>query len=278
MFYHIIIHVTGVDEWILTNRTRDEVLSNFICPFIKKEITIIDGAIFNMSSYGIMEIYRTDHPIDSEWPIKKSDYDHTKDKKKFADSEIVAAHFYDKDLQSKLKEIATDVSGELYKEAIILIKSGEYEELRNRIEKEKREKYSFFICPFDDKEINHNYEYVIKPMVEKHQYKIQRADEISHTNLVTTEILNAISRSDFIVADLTHEKPNCYYEIGFAHSLGRPVIILAKEGTNRHFDISGYRWNYWKDYKDLKTKLEKELDELLKRISSRDQRKPLVRD
>lgn len=276
MFYHIIYGITGVDNWLHANQARDEVISNFVCPFIEKETTIKYGAIFNMSSFSNMVIYRTDHPIDSEWPIKKSDY--TKDKEKFADSEIVADYYYDKDLESKLKEIATDVTEELYKEAVILIKSGEYEELRNRIEKEKREKYSFFICPFDDKEIDHNYEYVIKPMVEKHQYKIQRADEISHTNLITTEILNAISRSDFIVADLTHEKPNCYYEIGFAHSLGRPVIILAKEGTNRHFDISGYRWNYWKDYKDLKTKLEKELDELLKRISSKDQRKPLVRD
>lgn len=276
MFYHIIYGITGVDNWLHANQARDEVISNFVCPFIEKETTIKYGAIFNMSSFSNMVIYRTDHPIDSEWPIKKSDY--TKDKEKFADSEIVADYYYDKDLESKLKEIATYVTEELYKEAVILIKSGEYEELRNRIEKEKREKYSFFICPFDDKEIDHNYEYVIKPMVEKHQYKIQRADEISHTNLITTEILNAISRSDFIVADLTHEKPNCYYEIGFAHSLGRPVIILAKEGTNRHFDISGYRWNYWKDYKDLKTKLEKELDELLKRISSKDQRKPLVRD
>lgn len=274
MFYHVRIYINGDIDWFHTNNARDEVISNFICPFIEKEITLKYGAIFNMSSVWSIVIYRTDHLIDSEWPIKKSDYT----KEKFADSEIVADHYYDKDLESKLKEIATDVTGELYKEAIILIKSGEYEELRNRIEKEKREKYSFFICPFDDEEIDHNYEYVIKPMVEKHQYKIQRADEISHTNLITTEILNAISRSDFIVADLTHEKPNCYYEIGFAHSLGRPVIILAKEGTNRHFDISGYRWNYWKDYKDLKTKLEKELDELLKRISSKDQRKPLVRD
>lgn len=129
----------------------------------------------------------------------------------------------------------------------------------------KKKNTRFFVCPFDDAEIDHNYEYVIKPTVEKYQYKIQRVDEISHTGLITTEILNAISKSDFIVADLTNEKPNCYYEIGFAHALGKSVIILAKEGTKQHFDISGYKWIFWKDYKDLKIKFEKELNELLNR-------------
>lgn len=68
------------------------------------------------------------------------------------------------------------------------------------------------------------------------------------------------------MADLTDAKPNCYYEIGYAHALGKPVIIIAKEGTARHFDISTYKWNFWTDYKDLKPKFETELKATLRSL------------
>jgi len=80
---------------------------------------------------------------------------------------------------------------------------------------------------------------------------------------ITDVILSSINRSRFLVADLTDAKPNCYYEVGYAHALRKPVIILAKEGTTRHFDISTYKWNYWIDYKDLKPKFEAELKAVL---------------
>lgn len=143
MFYHIVVGITGLTNWINKNKTRDELLSTFICPFIEKEITIVDGAIFNMSSFGNLTIYKTDRPIDSEWPIKKSDFiEESFGKKEFVD------YKYKQALQDKLEEIATDVTEELYKEAINLIKSGKYEELRDRIEREKKEKYSFFCMSF----------------------------------------------------------------------------------------------------------------------------------
>lgn len=73
-------------------------------------------------------------------------------------------------------------------------------------------------------------------------------------------------RSRFVVADLTDERQNCYYEVGYAHALGKPVIILAKDGTPRHFDVAANKWNYWTDYTDLKPKFEKELLALLESI------------
>jgi nucleoside 2-deoxyribosyltransferase len=61
------------------------------------------------------------------------------------------------------------------------------------------------------------------------------------------------------VADLTGERPNSYYETGFAHALGKPVILLAQTGTSRHFDIAGYQWHYWNTSEDLKPKFDKVL-------------------
>ena len=58
---------------------------------------------------------------------------------------------------------------------------------------------------------------------------------------IKKEIRDAI----FVIADLTDERPSCYFEAGFAEALGRPVIYVAsKQSVSRpgtdtkiHFDI-----------------------------------------
>ncbi len=175
----------------------------------------------------------------------------------------------DGDTVRVLEEQANHVSEQFYSEAITLIESGKYKEQRSKIVETIKGSYSFFICPLDNEEVLHNYEFVIKPTVRQFHFDIQKADEISHTGTITDAILSAINRSRFLVADLTDEKPNCYYEVGYAHALGKPVIILAKESTHRHFDISTYKWNFWKDYKDLKPKFEIELQSVLETFGSK---------
>ena len=44
-----------------------------------------------------------------------------------------------------------------------------------------------------------------------------------------------------IVADLTDSNPNVYYELGIAHGLRRPVILLTQDINELPFDLRGYR-------------------------------------
>jgi nucleoside 2-deoxyribosyltransferase len=37
-----------------------------------------------------------------------------------------------------------------------------------------------------------------------------------------------------VLADLTGERPSCYFEIGFAEALDRPIFLVAERGTNIH--------------------------------------------
>jgi hypothetical protein len=263
MFYHIRFGVTDVFSWPDTNKTREDVLSQILCPFINREITILGNELFNMSSFFSVTIFQSEKPVDSDWPVKKQDYMDKEGKPKEWDYQDAVLKAIEKDSE--------DVTQELYREALLLIETGKYKELREKIKESIKGKYSFFICPFDDNEVNHNYEFVIKPAIRQFQFDIQKADEISHTREITEVILSAISRSRFIVADLTDARPNCYYEVGYAHSLGKPVIILAKEGTERHFDISGYKWNHWSNYEDLKPKFEKELLAVLRDLGIKTQ-------
>ncbi len=265
MFYHMKIGVTGISSWIEKNKTRDEVLLQFICPYVNREVTVWDGRIFNMASCGYLMVFESDKPVDSDWPLKKADYSE--------EGKTEPEWNYEYDVAKKLKEVAKDVTQELYREAIGMLESGTYRELRAVLTRDAKGRDSFFVCPFDNKDVDHNYSFVIKPSVEKHQFRIQRADEISNTQTITESIVSAIGRARFIVADLTDAKPNCYYEVGYAHAIGKPVIILAKTGTTRHFDLAAHNWTHWDTYEDLKAKLDKRIDGVLSELGLLDQQR-----
>lgn len=76
-------------------------------------------------------------------------------------------------------------------------------------------------------------------------------------------IKQEIAASSFVVADLTDERPSCYFEVGYADALDVPVVYLAskdsvvnpKTPTKIHFDIHK-SVNYFVNMKQLREKLD----------------------
>lgn len=57
--------------------------------------------------------------------------------------------------------------------------------------------------------------------------------------------------------DLSHERPNVYFELGFARGLGKAVITIAREGTSIHFDVKDWTFISYIDSRLLERDLKK---------------------
>jgi hypothetical protein len=94
----------------------------------------------------------------------------------------------------------------------------------------------------------------------------KRADELPGSGLINQEVIELIEDAEFIICDLTHERPNVYYELGYAHGIGNErleILLIAKEKTNIHFDIAPMRVQYYKDIDHLRELLAKHLKAMI---------------
>ena len=98
----------------------------------------------------------------------------------------------------------------------------------------------FVLMPFADKYLE-VYEQVYKPVCESNSIKCWRVDEISRPGSITRDIVQGIIDSDIIIADLTSQNPNVFYELGIAHSVGNKTIMTCQSTIDVPFDIANYR-------------------------------------
>lgn len=121
----------------------------------------------------------------------------------------------------------------------------------------------FMAMSFDDstKTISETF----KKAINKCGYIPIRIDEKEHNNQIVPEILFEISRSKFVVVDITYPNYGAYYEAGYAEALGKEVIICCREDIfnsdgNPHFDIAQKSSIVWKDEEDLENRLCKRIE------------------
>ena len=105
------------------------------------------------------------------------------------------------------------------------------------------------------------YEKGIEPSIKDAGFNPLRIDRKDHINKIEDEIIAEIRRSRFLVADFTQGEDGArggvYYEAGFAHGLGIPVIFTCHKNSMKtlHFDIAHYSHIVWSSPVDLREKL-----------------------
>ena len=118
--------------------------------------------------------------------------------------------------------------------------------------------YAFVLMAMSDADpaLEDTYE-TIKRACRNVGVRAERVDEIQFAGQITEKILGSIEVAGIIIADLTHERPNVHYEIGYAHGHRKKVILIAKSGTPLHFDLQGMRVLFFKNMVQLQQQLEK---------------------
>ncbi|HJP19611.1 MAG: hypothetical protein CMD96_03550 [Gammaproteobacteria bacterium] len=91
----------------------------------------------------------------------------------------------------------------------------------------------------------------------------KRADQIEFTGDILQEVYKNIKDARMIIAEVTEHNANVFYELGYAHALNKPVILLTKDITKCPFDIAGFNHIVYKGIKDLEKKLTARLKALL---------------
>lgn len=106
----------------------------------------------------------------------------------------------------------------------------------------------------------------IKIVCEELGLVCRRSDEeFVPSQLVLPQIVRIILESEVVVAVLNGRNPNVFYEIGIAHSIGKPVLLLSDMSRNESspvpFDIQSIYSIVYNNPLELK-------EELRKRITS----------
>lgn len=214
MPFHAIATLSGNRQKTIPNRTEDQLLSQVVIPFISKGVITAKWGK-TTQSYQVLELRIYETP--SAW---------------------------DKRL------------GPLWE--LIRGKPNRYRRFEQKAQKllGKNRPRVFVVMPIqgekhgtqEDQRVYREYDerfVAVETVVGEHGGVAIRIDKEHPLEDLVGRIKKEIRDARFVIADLTDERPSCYFEAGYAEALPRPVIYIAskqsvlKPGTSTkiHFDI-----------------------------------------
>lgn len=104
-----------------------------------------------------------------------------------------------------------------------------------------------------------------------------RADDNTGAGFIIKEIVEGIEGAEFIICDLTHERPNVYYELGYAHGVGNQplnMLLIAKGETTLHFDIMPLRVRFYSSTEHLRAIISANLRQMMEQTRKRSEERP----
>jgi nucleoside 2-deoxyribosyltransferase len=120
-----------------------------------------------------------------------------------------------------------------------------------------------FAEPFDT-----FYREVIQQQAEAAGFEAVRIDEKAGPGVIFQDIQREIEQAEVVIAEITPVNPNVFYELGYAHALGKPTILLARRGAQLPFDIRSYRVVFYNDTIGGKPEVERSLRRHLAAIAA----------
>lgn len=158
------------------------------------------------------------------------------------------------------------------------IKRGRHEEEESAADAPKD--FCFVIMSFSgDPVLESYYDEAIERTVKELGLGCVRVDREHYKDRVSERIRDNIRRSVAIIVDLTEDRPNCYFEAGYAVALNeagrgdgvKPPIIFQRLNAPPkyepviHFDVQDYPFILYTTVGNLRTQLREKLKALLGR-------------
>lgn len=122
----------------------------------------------------------------------------------------------------------------------------------------------FVIMSFEETDDLLDYKAAVKQVCTEAGFEAVRTDSrpADNAHQIIDAIHDHIQTCGFVIADLTNERPNVYYEIGYAMGLNKKLILTSKKDESVHFDLHGYSRVEWSGSENLKKQLRPIVKEL----------------
>lgn len=86
------------------------------------------------------------------------------------------------------------------------------------------------------------YEEHVQSIAQRLGFSIHRSDDLFTENAIIKDIWSSIYSTRLIIADCTGRNPNVFYELGIAHTLGRPAVMVTQQTQDIPFDVRDRRF------------------------------------
>lgn len=125
----------------------------------------------------------------------------------------------------------------------------------------------FMVMQFDDQN-NDLYADVVREICTSKEYDLNvvKADEIYGPGIIISDITKSINESKIVIAEITQGNSNVFYEVGYAHALNKPTILIAQKDTKLPFDVSPFRILFYENTIAGKKRVEEGLKKHLNAI------------
>jgi hypothetical protein len=113
--------------------------------------------------------------------------------------------------------------------------------------------FCFIVMPFRS-ELNYFYLHLQHYLNKQFGIRVERGDHNILTKTLVDKVRDQIIESDFLIADITSGNPNVFYEVGLAHSFGKPVVFITQDNPAnspvdvRQFEVIQYELAHHEEF------------------------------
>jgi hypothetical protein len=99
--------------------------------------------------------------------------------------------------------------------------------------------FAFVLMPFAAR-YDDVYQLAIQAACDEAGAYAERVDKQIFTGNIPERVYNQIAKADLIVADMSERNANVFYEVGYAHALGKTTLLVTQRAEDIPFDLQQY--------------------------------------